>query len=172
MIEAAQVEMIFDRTFTDFSTQLKGGAGEPSYQAGQGKGQPNLIYYREDYTASALHEVSHWCLAGTLRRRLHDFGYWYIADRNSVQQRAFEQVEARPQALEWIFSMAAGLPFRVSVDNCRIVTGMQFKEQIRQAAAALRLRLPTRAGLMADALAEVSGHTHFLNSQHFERLPL
>ena len=44
MIEAAQVEMLFDRTFTDFSTQLKGGAGEPSYQAGQGKGKPNLIY--------------------------------------------------------------------------------------------------------------------------------
>jgi hypothetical protein len=172
MIEAAQVEMIFDSTFTDFSTQLKGGAGEPFYQASQGKGLPNLIYYRQDYTASALHEVSHWCLAGTPRRKLDDFGYWYVADRSGQQQLAFEQLEARPQALEWIFSIAAGLPFRVSVDNCRIVTGRQFKKQIQHAVAALRLRLPTRAGLMADALSEVSGHTHFLNSQHFERLPL
>ena len=171
-MESAHVEMIFDSIFTDFSTQLKGGAGEPFYQAGQGEGQPNLIYYREDYTASALHEVSHWCLAGRPRRKLDDFGFWYVAHRNGEQQRAFEQVEARPQALEWIFSIAAGLPFRVSVDNCRIVTSTQFKKQIQHAVAALRLRLPTRAGLMADALAEATGHTHFLNSQHFEQLPL
>jgi hypothetical protein len=172
MIEAVHVETIFNRTFTDFNTQLKGGAGEPFYQAGQGQSQPNLIYYREDFTASALHEVSHWCLAGKTRRKLDDFGYWYVTERSVEQQRAFEQVEARPQALEWIFSLAAGLPFRVSVDNCRMVTGAQFKKQVQHAVAALQLRLPTRAVLMAGAFAEVSGQAHYLNSQHFEQLPL
>lgn len=34
-----------------------------------------------------------------------------------IQQQNFFQVEVRPQALEWIFSSAAGVPFKPSVDN-------------------------------------------------------
>jgi hypothetical protein len=172
MIKAAHVETIFNATFTRFNTQLKGGALEPVYRARQDEGLPDLIYYREDYTASALHEVSHWCLAGKARRRLDDFGYWYIADRDGRQQQDFELVETRPQALEWIFSKAAGLPFRVSVDNCKMVTSASFKKQVQDAVEALRLSLPSRAGLMAAALAELSGERHYLNSQNFEQLPL
>jgi elongation factor P hydroxylase len=65
-----------------------------------------------------LHEIAHWCVAGEARRQLPDYGYWYCPDgRNAEQQKQFEQVEVKPQALEWIFSRAANRRFRVSVDN-------------------------------------------------------
>ncbi|MBT3428736.1 MAG: hypothetical protein HOL98_13375 [Gammaproteobacteria bacterium] len=172
MIEAIQVERIFNRTFKEFNTQLRGGAKEPFYSAAGGPSQSNLISYRHDYTASALHEVSHWCLAGKSRRKLDDFGYWYIGDRSGSEQLAFEQVEARPQALEWIFSIAAGLPFRVSVDACYRVADAAFKQQVQLAVELMRADLPARGHMMARALAQVSHQHDFLNSQHFEQLPL
>ena len=71
-----------------------------------------------DYFRSALHEVAHWCVAGAERRLLPDFGYWYAPDgRDAQQQRAFEQVEVKPQALEQLFCEAAGHRFSVSMDN-------------------------------------------------------
>ena len=47
-----------------------------------------------------------------------DYGYWYKPDgRLPDEQQLFEQVEAKPQAIEWIFSVAAGIKFCVSADN-------------------------------------------------------
>lgn len=172
MIEAIHVERIFNRTFKDFNTLLKGGAEEPFYRADGKRNRPNLIFYRQDYTASALHEVSHWCIASKSRRRLDDFGYWYIAERNAAQQLAFEQVEVRPQALEWIFSVAAGLSFRVSVDDCDRIADATFKQQVQLTAGLMRADLPVRGRMMACALAQVSNQYDFLNSHHFEQLPL
>lgn len=172
MIEAIHVERIFNRTFKNFNTQLRGGAEEPFYRAAGGSSHSNLILYRQNYTASALHEVSHWCLAGKSRRKLDDFGYWYLAVRSGSQQLAFEQVEARPQALEWIFSIAAGLPFRVSVDDCNRVAEASFKQQVQLAVELMRLRLPARGLMMARALAQESSQNDFLHSQYFEQLPL
>ena len=117
--ESAQLELLFNRAFQDsFNTRLVGGADEPLYRPAAGDGDCHRLYYREDYFSSALHEIAHWCIAGEARRQQLDFGYWYNPDgRTSVQQRAFEQVEIKPQALEWIFSTAAGIPFFVSADN-------------------------------------------------------
>lgn len=65
-----------------------------------------------------MHEISHWCIAGAQRRILPDLGYWYAPDgRTAEQQRLFEQVEVKPQALEWLFAQACLRPFRVSLDN-------------------------------------------------------
>ncbi len=113
------LESIFRATFfQQYNTLLRGGAEEPLYQPASSAGQPHLIYYREDYPASALHEIAHWCLAGAKRRQQLDFGYWYLPDgRSAEQQRLFEQVEVKPQALEWLFSAAAGHRFHLSVDN-------------------------------------------------------
>ena len=62
------------------------GAAEPYYEPGA----PSVIYFREDFDRSALHEVAHWCVAGPLRRGLPDYGYWYAPDgRNAEQQSAF-----------------------------------------------------------------------------------
>ena len=65
-----------------------------------------------------LVELSHWCIAGAERRKLVDFGYWYCPDgRDAQTQSEFEAVEVKPQALEWLFCVAAGFPFNVSCDN-------------------------------------------------------
>nr|WP_275041800.1 elongation factor P hydroxylase [Vibrio nigripulchritudo] len=65
-----------------------------------------------------LVELAHWMVAGPERRLLEDFGYWYEPDgRTEEVQAAFEKVEVRPQAYEWILSQSAGFPFTVSCDN-------------------------------------------------------
>lgn len=95
-----------------------GGAAEPLYRPAQTKQALHRIEFSHDYFASALHEVAHWCVAGPERRLQEDYGYWYAPDgRTREQQGEFEHVEAKPQALEWLFSVAAGAPFRVSADN-------------------------------------------------------
>ena len=92
-------------------------AHEPEYFPAA-DGRPARIVFAHGYFASALHEISHWCIAGKARRLLNDFGYWYAHDgRNQSQQRAFEQVEIQPQALECLFTLACRRNFRVSQDN-------------------------------------------------------
>lgn len=103
-------------------TVLCGGASEPLYEPSRagpdGSLSPARIHFREDFPSSALHEIAHWCIAGRKRRRLVDYGYWYAPDgRDARQQRAFLEVEVRPQALEWCFSQAACQSFRLSLDN-------------------------------------------------------
>jgi elongation factor P hydroxylase len=78
----------------------------------------NELYFAHGFFASALHETSHWLIAGAERRKMVDFGYWYAPDgRSSEQQKIFQSVEIKPQAMEWILSQAAGYRFRISVDN-------------------------------------------------------
>lgn len=97
--------------------RLIGGAAEPYYEPGSGDA-PAVIRYTRDYAASALHELAHWCIAGHRRRRLPDFGYWYQPPpRTYSEQQAFYRVELPVQALEARLAAAAGLPFRVSVDD-------------------------------------------------------
>ena len=110
---------IFEACFAaSMRTRLLWGGEEPLYQPAKSSDDYHQIIFRSDYAASALHEVSHWCIAGEQRRQQLDYGYWYEPDGRSVaQQRVFESVEARPQALEWLFSVAAGRQFRVSIDN-------------------------------------------------------
>ncbi len=99
-------------------TILVPGDDEPEYLPADGQCRWNRVIFAHGFYASALHEISHWCIAGARRRQLVDYGYWYEPDGRSTQvQQLFEQVEARPQALEWIFSMAAGSPFNLSLDN-------------------------------------------------------
>lgn len=62
--------------------------------------------------------MSHWCIAGKYRRTLNDFGYWYAPDgRSEEQQKNFEKVEIKPQAIECLLTLACGRFFRVSQDN-------------------------------------------------------
>jgi elongation factor P hydroxylase len=116
---SARLERVFTACFgQSLQTRLVGGAPEPLYTPATQEAPESTIYYREDYFASALHEVAHWCIAGEERRQQLDFGYWYAPDgRSPQQQAAFEQVEYKPQALEWFFSKACAIRFSVSVDN-------------------------------------------------------
>ncbi|MEQ9023021.1 MAG: elongation factor P hydroxylase, partial [Pseudomonadales bacterium] len=97
--------------------ELQAGHQEPLYLPAKNS-VPARVCFRDDFVSSALHEVAHWCIAGEERRKLVDFGYWYEPDgRTAKQQKQFEIVEVRPQALEWLFSLAAGVRFQVSLDN-------------------------------------------------------
>ncbi|MDJ0878659.1 MAG: elongation factor P hydroxylase [Halieaceae bacterium] len=156
MNRAAAIEQLFADCFYErYRTRLQGGAAEPLYTpAGDGEA---MIYYREDFAASALHEVAHWCIAGEGRRQLEDYGYWYAADgRDEEQQRAFETVEVRPQAVEWHLALAAGVPFRVSVDNldAPATSCEEFAHSVlAQARLFCRAPLPPRAAVFRAALA-------------------
>lgn len=117
--DADAVMRLFDACFlASHNTVLVRGDDEPVYLPADADCPRHRVVFAHGFCASALHEAAHWCIAGAARRRLPDYGYWYAPDgRNREQQRAFEQVEARPQALEWIFSKAAARRFRLSVDN-------------------------------------------------------
>lgn len=104
--------------YAQFNTQLLGGAPEPLYTPANNEQALHIIYYRDDYFSSALHEIAHWCIAGEKRRGQVDYGYWYTPDGRTAQQQAsFELLEEKPQALEWAFSIACDIPFSVSIDN-------------------------------------------------------
>ena len=117
-MKVRQIIAVFERCFTEqYATRLCGGAEEPLYLPKQGATLARL-HFRADYAASALHEVAHWCLAGTERRRCVDFGYEYIAPpRTAVQQQYFYAAELRAQSLEQCLAEAAGVQFSISTDN-------------------------------------------------------
>lgn len=108
---------IFSHQSRATPTHLAHSAGEPEYFAPK-NGKPACIAFAHGFFASALHEISHWCVAGKQRRQLDDFGYWYCPDgRDQATQKLFEQVEIKPQAIECLLSLALGRYFYVSQDN-------------------------------------------------------
>lgn len=127
-----------------YGVRLIGGGDEPFYQA-PNKGSLGKIIFREDFIASALHEVAHWCLAGSRRRQLDDYGYWYVADRTQQEQWAFERAEAKPQGLACLFSEAIGHPFVVSSDDPTRLPSGSFESSVYEARDAFQKQLPPRA---------------------------
>ncbi|RUR55953.1 elongation factor P hydroxylase [Vreelandella populi] len=110
---------LFDGVFTlHYQTRLVRGGDEPLYRPANAETPYHQIIFARGFYASALHEISHWCIAGAKRRQLEDYGYWYLPDgRNAQEQSAFEQAEIAPQALESLFADACERTFHVSVDN-------------------------------------------------------
>lgn len=176
VFDARALEAVFNDCFlASEGTRLVGGAAEPLYRPAQQPGGIHLLFYREDFFASALHEIAHWCIAGPARRRRPDFGYWYAPEgRDSAQQRAFEAVEVKPQAMEWLFSLACGYRFQVSVDNLDPETGrLPDTGAFRQAVVteARRRRdsgLPPRAARFFAALAQHFGTGANLADLHLD----
>lgn len=119
-VEPLQVDWLiakFNQYFAAKNTILVRGNDEPEYFAATDD-KPAQIVFAHGFFASALHEISHWCVAGKRRRLLDDFGYWYAPDgRNAAQQQAFEKVEIVPQAIECLLTLSCNKNFRVSVDN-------------------------------------------------------
>ena len=108
---------LFNTLFSEQQVILVRGNGEPEYFPAKDN-QPARIEFAHGFFQSALHELSHFFIAGEQRRQLSDFGYWYAPDgRTAAQQQAFERVEIKPQALECLFSLACGRDFQVSKDN-------------------------------------------------------
>jgi elongation factor P hydroxylase len=111
--------LIFNQCFMQsHRTKLVYGDDEPLYLPAQSETEYHQILFAHGFFSSALHECAHWLLAGDARRQQVDYGYWYIPDgRNAEEQKLFQQVEIKPQALEWILSDAAGYRFQFSIDN-------------------------------------------------------
>ena len=165
-LNANQLINLFNGLFADrFNTRLESGGEEPVYLPADDQCDHCRLVFRSDYVSSALHEISHWCIAGERRRQVVDFGYWYNPDgRTEVQQRTFEQMEVKPQALEWIFSVAAGHTFNISADNLSAGTGASegfVRSVIDQARVWCVSPMPGRASAFAKALSERFGTEPF-----------
>lgn len=164
---------IFDRLFVgSCNTRLIAMGDEPVYYPADDVFAYHRLIFRHDYFSSALHEISHWCIAGPQRREQVDFGYWYQPDgRTEAQQQAFEQVEVKPQALEWMLSNAAGHRFRISADNLSggIGASEAFVEAVAQQARHwCDMPMPTRAAQLAEALAESFGGTNYCQPHQYD----
>ncbi|ERS88955.1 elongation factor P hydroxylase [Halomonas sp. PBN3] len=154
-----EIIALFDGLFAEtYHTRLVRGGDEPLYLPADDATPFHRVIFARGFFTSALHEISHWCIAGARRRRLEDYGYWYLPDgRDAAQQRDFEAVEVAPQALELLFSRACGLTFHVSVDNLEgdaEVDRHAFHASVEARAARYeREGLPPRAEAMRTALA-------------------
>lgn len=152
------IAALFDGIFAEsFKTRLVKGGDEPLYLPATSDTPYHQVIFARGYFASALHEISHWCIAGAKRRQLEDYGYWYLPDgRNAEQQQAFEQAEIAPQALEKLFTHACGRTFHVSVDNLGGEVDVDREQFTRKVGARARRYqeegLPTRANALYVAL--------------------
>lgn len=174
---AQDVERVFNGTFSvSHNTVLLGGAAEPFYRPADKECPVSRIFYREDYVSSSLHEVSHWLVAGAERRLLPDWGYWYAPDgRNPAQQAAFEQMEVKPQALEWLLHIACGLRFQVSLDNLaeHAGSGRLFKDRVYdQVCANIRQGVNARTQQFYQVLAQTFGGPQALSAIQVSRAEL
>lgn len=163
---------LFARCFAaSHNTRLVGGGAEPIYLPADPQEPMHRIIFTLDYFRSALHEVAHWCVAGEERRKQVDFGYWYAPDgRSAAQQSAFEQVEVKPQALEWLFCEAAGHRFRVSLDNLsgEPTDSMPFRQRVvDQVRCYLQTGIPERPARFIDALLNHYRPGHALEASAF-----
>jgi len=165
-LKVEDLEIIFNYLFSvSENTRLISGGLEPVYLPVSETGNINKIISTRDYFSSALHEISHWCVAGGERRKLIDYGYWYAPDgRSEEQQRLFERAEVKPQALEWLFTKAVGGKFRLSVDNVNqpeLGASDEFRQSVyEQAINYLEHGLNERAQTFLDALLN-----HFQNAK-------
>ena len=130
---------LFNQCFaSSHNTRLERGDVEPIYLPADKEMTHHRIVFAHGFYASALHEVAHWLLAGEARRLQEDYGYWYCPDgRNDEQQRQFEAVEIKPQAIEWALSLSCGFHFNVSCDNLNGSVEPDrhtFKAQVREQA--------------------------------------
>jgi hypothetical protein len=164
--------VIFHACFgVEYNTQLVRGDNEPIYLPADEQRNYHALYFAHGFFSSALHECSHWLIAGAERRKLVDFGYWYAPDgRTAEQQALFQQVEVKPQSIEWILSKAAGHKFRVSIDN---LNGEESDTDAFKQAVYAQVRhyctvgLPQRAQHFRDAISSFYKQTPILSIQDF-----
>jgi len=170
---AQQLSGLFNSLFREsFNTVLVGGAEEPIYLPADSEHEYNRVVFRHDYISSAFHEISHWCIAGTERLTKVDFGYWYNPDgRTKEQQKIFESVEIKPQALEWLLSEAAGHKFNLSADNLIGDCGSSenfTQAVVEQAKYYCNNPVPSRGQLLLTELQKAFGNSDSLDTARYE----
>lgn len=166
------IEIFNSCFFEKYNTKLVKGDDEPLYLPADATRPHNELYFAHGFFASALHESSHWLIAGEKRRKLIDFGYWYAPDgRTPEQQQQFQSVEVKPQAIEWILSRAAGFRFRVSTDN---LNGQESETEAFKTAVYEQVKsyceqgLSIRTEILRQALCDFYGTSKVLNIADFD----
>jgi len=164
---------LFNESFSElYNTRLVKGGEEPIYLPANEIRNYHAIYFAHGYYSSALHEVSHWLIAGKERRQLEDFGYWYVPDgRTAEQQKVFEQVEVKPQAIEWILSVAAGYRFYISADNLNgeATDAYDFKHAVLDQVKTYSIQgLPERAEQLRKKLSGFYGTSDCIDVECFD----
>ena len=164
-LSQADICSCFNRIFSvPYQVVLRGGGAEPEYLP-PSAGKRGAIIAREDFAASALHEAAHWCIAGTQRRTLRDYGYRYVPPpRGAAGQARFFSLELLPQAVECYLAARAGIGFVASADDPQwpVADVRRFEQEVVSLAAAWEspgnpARPPDRAVRFARALA---GHAN------------
>ena len=164
----------FNHWFSHHNVTLVKGDFEPEYFPAT-EDTPARIQFAHGFFNSALHEISHWTIAGDKRRLLPDLGYWYAPDgRTQEQQALFEQVEVKPQAIEWMFAKAFGRKFRVSLDNLTGEggNGSSFKDNVYaqvQRYFSGEAKLPRDAKRFIDCICVCTRAGKSLQSDEFQR---
>lgn len=163
---------IFNECFTvQYNTKLVKGGDEPLYLPADQKRPYHALFFANGFFSSALHECSHWLIAGKTRREQVDFGYWYAPDgRTAAQQALFQSVEVKPQAIEWILSVAAGHKFRVSIDNLNGIESdtQAFKQAVyQQVKTYCEQGLSARTAFFRKALCQFYGTSLNLQTTNF-----
>ena len=175
--ESEQVDWLilhFNHWFSHLNVTLVKGDFEPEYFPAD-ENSPARIQFAHGFFNSALHEISHWTIAGDKRRLLPDLGYWYAPDGRSKEQQAlFEQVEIKPQAIEWMFAQAFGRKFRVSLDNLTGDggDGSSFKDNVYtqvQRYFSGEAKLPRDAALFIDCICSCTRAGKILQADEFLR---
>ena len=175
--EVQQVDWLilhFNHWFSHLNVTLVRGDFEPEYFPAT-ETEAARIEFAHGFFNSALHEISHWSIAGEQRRLLPDLGYWYAPDgRTAEQQALFEQVEIKPQAIEWLFSKAFGRKFRVSLDNLTGDggDGATFKDHVYaqlQQYFTGEAKLPRDAAHFIDCICAYTRSGKTLQSDEFQR---
>ncbi|WOE31368.1 MULTISPECIES: elongation factor P hydroxylase [unclassified Acinetobacter] len=175
--EPQQVDWLilhFNHWFSHLNVLLVRGDFEPEYFPATPE-TPARIQFAHGFFNSALHEISHWTIAGPKRRLQADLGYWYAPDgRTEAQQALFEQVEIKPQAIEWLFAQAFGRKFRVSLDNLtgESSNGQHFKDHVFKQVNDYfsgTARLPRDAQQFIRYICHCTRHGKMLQADEFQR---
>ena len=155
--------IIFNALFLESeNTVIELSLDEPLYVPASKAGESSKILFSHGFFSSALHEMSHWLVAGEKRRKIEDYGYWYKPDgRTFEEQQEFEKVEILPQAIEWILSQSCDHRFHFSADNLNsgFVISEQFKQNVSLKAQSLLVHgLPDRMDkLVSELVSSFSG---------------
>ncbi|MFI0435568.1 MAG: elongation factor P hydroxylase [Parachlamydiaceae bacterium] len=160
-----------DCFFEKYQTLLIRGEDEPLYLPADQARPHHSLFFAHGFFASALHECSHWLIAGSKRRMEVDFGYWYVPDgRTPSEQTLFQSVEIKPQAIEWILSSACRYRFYTSIDNLNGTESDTYAFKLNvynQVQLYCEQGLSQRANLFREALCRFYGTSPDLKGEDF-----
>lgn len=163
-VTQAEVVACFNTAFAaEFGVRMVGGATEPAYLPRTPR-RAAIIYCREDFASSALHEAAHWLVATKSQWAFEDYGQIYVPPpRNPAAQARFYAAELPVQALECWLARRAQIPFHASADDpdSSLPVLRAFQARVEQIAAWLdtpvgALLLPPLAQRLALQITRVT----------------